>query len=584
MTNPSTVYTISDEALRIIISLRLSIFFLVPFCVILQAWTEQLKPRGISLSDCTLEITKRALWYIVPIEVIAAIAYVFYRDQFEACVNIASGYSEAPLLGIVASLLVCGVLWFASWYYPAQGIVNKMATIRVSEHISGAVVENGSKKQQADKAFHVKFVRSKEAQAGHYISTVSVAGLYMPPESEMRHFLFLGSTGAGKTAAVRGLLRSVQERSQYTKERVLMLDPDGAYLSRFYNPKRGDKILNPFDARAMKWALFKEISEPWDIENIANALVPDPGGESGQWADKARLVVSSALQYLSKIPDAESRDLYEVCCLSTVPELREILSKTSAARFFEEGNEKTLLSILTTVTKALAPFQYVERGDNFSMSEWIREGKGWLFLPYNDGQIAALQAIYRTWMRVAISATMSLPEADHRLWLVIDEFDALGKIPGLKDALTRIRRFGGRVLLGTQTSALIEELYGKGFGKAITENCLNQFILRCSNSENGGTAKFASDLIGEHHIRRTLNSSSTSSGSGSSSSGSSSNQGTSFSQTEQEATEAAVSPTDISRLQDLTGYLKFATEPDWQMISYEHDGLPIIAAPFEPKG
>jgi type IV secretory pathway TraG/TraD family ATPase VirD4 len=260
------------------------------------------------------------------------------------------------------------------------------------------------------------------------------------------------------------------------------------------------------------------------------------------------------------------------------------VAKSPAARFFEAGNEKTLLSILTTVTKALAPFQYIERGDNFSVSEWVREGKGWLFLPYNDGQIAALQAIYRTWMRLAISATMSLPEADHRLWLVIDEFDALGKIPGLKDALTRIRRFGGRVLLGTQTSALIEELYGKGFGKAITENCLNQFILRCSSSENGGTAKFASDLIGEHHIRRTLNSSSTSSGSGSSSSGSSNNQGTTFSQTEQETTEAAVSQTDISRLLDLTGYLKFATEPDWQLISYEHDCLPIIAEPFEPKG
>ena len=43
---------------------------------------------------------------------------------------------------------------------------------------------------------------------------------------------------------------------------------------------------------------------------------------------------------------------------------------------------------------------------------------------------------------------MSRPEGDQRLWFVIDELDALGNIDGLKDALARLRKFGGRCVLG----------------------------------------------------------------------------------------------------------------------------------------
>jgi hypothetical protein len=37
---------------------------------------------------------------------------------------------------------------------------------------------------------------------------------------------------------------------------------------------------------------------------------------------------------------------------------------------------------------------------------------------------------------------------------------------------------------------------------SIVENCGNTLILRCSSSENGGSARFASKLIGEREITR----------------------------------------------------------------------------------
>ena len=70
--------------------------------------------------------------------------------------------------------------------------------------------------------------------------------------------------------------------------------------------------------------------------------------------------------------------------------------------------------------------------------------QGALFLPHKAGQIAALRQLIATWLRLAIFETMNGPEGDQRLWFVIDELDALGQIDGLKDALARLRKFGGR--------------------------------------------------------------------------------------------------------------------------------------------
>jgi type IV secretory pathway TraG/TraD family ATPase VirD4 len=55
------------------------------------------------------------------------------------------------------------------------------------------------------------------------------------------------------------------------------------------------------------------------------------------------------------------------------------------------------------------------------------------------------------WMRLAIFEAMSGGERDQRLWFIVDELDALGQIDGLKDALARLRKFGGRCVLGFQS-------------------------------------------------------------------------------------------------------------------------------------
>jgi type IV secretory pathway TraG/TraD family ATPase VirD4 len=163
-------------------------------------------------------------------------------------------------------------------------------------------------------------------------------------------------------------------------------------------------------------------------------------------------------------------------------------------------------------------------------------------------------------MRLAIYETMSQPEGDQLLWFAIDELDALGAIDGLKDALARLRKFGGRCVLGFQSIGQVAGSYGHAEAQTIVENCGNSLILRCSASENGGTARFASKLIGEREVFRDQV---TNSKSGSGWFGYSHR---SVSTSTHEVTESAVLASQIEQLPDLQGFLKFASKPGWKRV------------------
>jgi type IV secretory pathway TraG/TraD family ATPase VirD4 len=159
-------------------------------------------------------------------------------------------------------------------------------------------------------------------------------------------------------------------------------------------------------------------------------------------------------------------------------------------------------SIRSVTGVAVSALAHLERqaGDPLAVRDWIRNGRGVLFLPYQAGQISALRSIISTWMRIAIFEAMSHGERDQRLWFVVDELDALGAIDGLKDALARLRKFGGRCVLEFQSIAQVSGTYGDAEAQTIVENCGNTLILRCSASEGGGTARFASRQIGERVV------------------------------------------------------------------------------------
>ena len=53
---------------------------------------------------------------------------------------------------------------------------------------------------------------------------------------ECEHFLITGATGAGKSMAIRSLLRQIQARGDL----AIVVDPECQYVSEFYRPAPGD--------------------------------------------------------------------------------------------------------------------------------------------------------------------------------------------------------------------------------------------------------------------------------------------------------------------------------------------------------
>jgi type IV secretory pathway TraG/TraD family ATPase VirD4 len=149
------------------------------------------------------------------------------------------------------------------------------------------------------------------------------------------------------------------------------------------------------------------------------------------------------------------------------------------------------------------------------------------------------------------------------LWFVVDELDALGAIDGLKDALARLRKFGGRCVLGFQSVAQVSSTYGAGEAQTIIENCGNTLILRCAGSENGGTSHFASRLIGEREVIRRQTSRGRDRDAGLAMRGARRSMQTS----EHYATEMALMPSELEQLPDLCGYLKLAASREWRRVS-----------------
>lgn len=406
---------------------------------------------------------------------------------------------------------------------------------------------------------------------GHPDGSITLADAAVSPEDETKHFKIVGATGTGKTTAIRELLNAALTRG----DRAVVADPDGGYLARFHDAARGDVILNPFDGDARKWDLFGEIANDYDVEQLARSLIPDRGGEDRVWSEYARTFFTVVTQQAIAAGAGSDEELYRLLTGAPAEELRTMLGGTAAGPFLEPGNEKMFGSLRSVASSAVRALKYTMRQQAapFSVRRWVREGAarcaggtgGVLFLPYKAGEIAALGSMISAWMRIGVFQAMNRAEGDQRLWFVIDELDALGEIDGLKDALARLRKFGGRCVLGFQSIAQVTGTYGRGAAETIIENCGNTLILRCSASEHGGTSEFASRLIGQREVVHTMLAETRKPSEWKSSTTSS----------EQLRIEPAVMASEIERLPDLAGFLKLASSPDWREVRLTPPSGPV---------
>jgi len=482
----------------------------------------------------------------------------------------------APLLTALGAppesgpdLTVAFALFVAAGYAAGRLLIRKQSA-SASYYRRGAVVENAAAASRAPPSARVARANGGSQRCD---GALTLAGLTVAEDDETKHFKVIGTTGTGKTTAIREMLRAALERG----DRAVIADPDGGYLGRFYDGDRGDVILNPFEPDSVRWNLLGEIDNDYDVDQLARSLITDHGDPDRSWSEYARTFFIAVTQQALSSRVTDDRELYRLLAKASTAELRLLLAGTSAGPFLEEGNERMFGSVRSTASSAIRVLEYTTRqeGTPFSIRGWVKHGAarhsggrgGVLFLPYKAGEIAALRSVISAWLRIAIFEAMGRGEGDQRLWFLVDELDALGEIDGLKDALSRLRKFGGRCILGFQSIGQVSGTYGRAVADTIVENCGNTLILRCSASERGGTSEFASKLIGQRQVVHTTRSRSRRS----------SEWVPTTTTSEHLSIEPAVMASEIERLPDLEGFLKFASIPDWRHVRLTPVTYPTVA-------
>ncbi len=226
----------------------------------------------------------------------------------------------------------------------------------------------------------------------------------------------VGTTGTGKSTAIRELLTGALDRG----DRAIIADPDGSYMKRFYDPDRGDVILNPFDSRAARWDLFGEMTQLHDADQLSRSLIADTEGAESSWRNYARVFLTSLLRQLHRVKHNDVGELYHLISTTPVDVLRELLADTPAGPYLAQDNGRFFGAVRAVANTHLSALEHIanQRSEkSLSVRDWVRNsGKGGgshgqhtgvLFLPYRANEIATLRSIISTWMRLAIYETMN---------------------------------------------------------------------------------------------------------------------------------------------------------------------------------
>ena len=434
----------------------------------------------------------------------------------------------------LGALLVYGFLAKGAW-------LSMLQSLKFSGAGGGAgdeLVRRGSRVIDADEMDARTSDRKGKSDAD-----VTIGGVTIPRMLEAQHFLISGTTGAGKTQVINGMLRSIRKRGN----RAVIADPAGGFYARFGQP--GDLLFNPFDRRTVDWSPFAEIRADYDCERIAKAIIPDlDGGESAQWQLFAQTLLAKAMLSMHRNGERSMKRLMHWMASADQKELEPLLSGTAAAVMCQKGNDKMLNNTRATMLPYLSIFDYLPDEGRFSIRQFIQEDwrDNWLFITYRDDQMGMLRNLVATALEMALVEGLSLSENQERgLWYVMDEVDSLGKVTSLRAGLTKLRKYGGRCVLGLQTVAQLRTTYGRDEAQTLIANTSVKCILRAGDSE---TAKNMEHELGEQEIERTQVNDSFST----SDNGQSQSQNTST----QVVRQSAVLASEIMGLPDLQGFLK----------------------------
>ncbi len=468
-------------------------------------------------------------------------------------------------LGALAGGGLIGLFLVVFWWRGAQ--LGRQKRIRGAEMVTAAEL------RRRVQARHLRTL--VRLPGGKRLRPYSIAGIPYPERTETQHTIVSGTTGSGKTVLISDLVSQIRARG----ERCVIYDKMGSYTRAFFDKDR-DVLMNPLDARAPRWSPFLEARNPRDFDMMAAALIPQQRDTVDPfWVTAARQLFSNGAGVLRQRGVTDNKVLVDHLLKTDLTALAEAMEGTVAQSIVDPENPKTALSVRAMLTANLSALEFLpDEGKPFSIREWIsdeardRNGGGFLFLTSRGDQHASLRGLISTWLEIAVNAMLSLAQGpDRRIWVILDELPTLHQVPSLQPGLAESRQFGGCFVLGVQVASALRDLYGRNGAETISGLCGTRVVLAAPDRD---TAQWSADSLGRSEIEEVAE--------GFSYGANTIRDGVSL--TPRRELRALALPSEIMRLENLSGYLKFPGPFPVASITLKYVSRPKAAERFEPRG
>jgi Type IV secretion-system coupling protein DNA-binding domain len=320
----------------------------------------------------------------------------------------------------------------------------------------------------------------------------------IPQRVEGQHIEIMGDTGAGKSTLIFQLLLQIKERGHS----AIVYDPACEYVRRFYDSKRGDIVLNPFDARCPYWGPSEELRRRAEARAIAASLYQPTTDKKGEFFTETPQKIFAHLLTFGPTP----QDLVE--WMANPDEIDHRVQNTEMAMMIAKGAQQQRNGVLASLGLIADGLRMLPRKEtttqHWSATEWAEHRKGWIFLTSKPSEREALRPLHSLWIDLLVLRLLNEPkENQHPVWFVLDELASLQRLPQLHTAITENRKSKNPLVLGFQGKAQLEVTYGH-MAEVMLSQPATKIFLKTTEPK---AAEWVSNAIGKveiERVRRTL--------------------------------------------------------------------------------
>lgn len=254
-----------------------------------------------------------------------------------------------------------------------------------------------------------------------------------------------------------------------------------------------------------------------DIRNIAAALFPRPATGDTYWVDDGRMLFSGVISYVMETPRIKDQDRNLRTAIGIMngvdkpfmkwiedlreqeaPEISDYTLQMLAS--YADMSDKQFSGLFGSVRTGLAPFMNerllrATAKSSFDIRNLKRE-KVSIYLDFRIEQIRSIGPLFNVLITQLMNfMSKSVPgRGEHRVLLMLDEFQNLGKLENIMEAATILGGYGVPTWFFVQSLKSVDTIYREEGRKTLVNSARVQVFF---GAQDGEDLKYISDTLGE---------------------------------------------------------------------------------------